>query len=524
MGIPSFYRQLCRRYPRIITNGFSGSSGSIAFPEWLCLDFNCSMYHVLRSMPAISSAVSQASWEADFCKAISDYMREIITLAAPTHGVYVSCDGVVCASKRKQQRLRRFKGPWISAAEARVRHEAGGSSVNESRGWDQNALTPGSAFMAQLGTHLTDIGKQIAASTGLTVVVSTTAEAGEGEHKLLRHMRAVRPHSCTVYGLDADLILLAMLMTVDTGASVRLLREAQEFERTATSGWKTMDIGQLMTALLGGIIPHKVRDFVACMSLLGNDFIPRSLTRTVRDNGIPALIATLESEVWSHGLRVVGPDGSLQRTGLYAIARKWASTEEGDMLNAAIDAVKTARRPPGIADSPEETAIRIWNAMPARWASLTRILSGNSLRTDWRDIYKMWSNGSPADYCAGISWVWNYYSGLPVDQGWIYDDHLPPLWSDIAAWLASGPPVVESPPILYPAPLPEWLHLLSVLPVASVEKLLPAHAGLIAMAPWYWPSSWSLFDVGRTQMWECEPVIPVISEAVLRSWNPITEP
>jgi hypothetical protein len=36
--------------------------------------------------------------------------------------------------------------------------------------------------------------------------------------------------------------------------------------------------------------------------------------------------------------------------------------------------------------------------------------------------------------------------------------------------------------------------------------------------PWWWPTEWSLFDVGRQQMWECEPVIPVIPESVLRIW------
>lgn len=518
MGIPSFYRQLCRRWPRIIANGVGSPS------EWLCLDFNCAMYHVLRTMPAVATATSQTAWEADFCRAISGYMREIVMLANPTCGVYVSCDGVVCAAKRKQQRLRRFKGPWASAAEARVRREAGGSvGEAEGSGWDQNALTPGSAFMAQLGAHLTDAGKSLAASTGLTVVVSTTAEAGEGEHKLLRHMRSIKPRSCTVYGLDADLILLAMLMTVDTGASVRLLREAQEFERSAEGGWKTMDIGQLMTALLGNHDAGRTRDFVACMSLLGNDFLPRPLTRTVRDNGIPALISTLESAVWSHGLHVVGPDGALQRNGLLAVVRAWSQAEEGDMLNAALEAQKAATRPPGIADSPEETALRIWNSAPARWASLTRVLRGPHLRDDWRDIYKAWGPGSAADYCAGISWVWDYYSGQPVDQGWLYESHLPPLWTDVAAWLASSEsPIVNAPPILHPEPLPEWLHLLSVLPAASVERLLPGRAGLVARAPWYWPSSWSFFDIGRTQLWECEPVIPVIPEVLLRSWIPIS--
>jgi 5'-3' exonuclease len=330
-------------------------------------------------------------------------------------------------------------------------------------------------------------------------------------------MRAVRPATCTIYGLDADLILLAMLLTVDTGATVQLLREAQEFEREGVAGaWKTVHIGQLIIALLGST--EKVRDFVATMSLLGNDFLPRPLTRTVRDDGIPTLIATLEREVWARGSRIVGADGSLNGSALRALIASWASSEEADMLNAVREAARAATRPPGIGDSPEETALRVWNAAPATWASLTRLQAPDgSQRPDWQTIYReSWHAGDPANYCKGVAWVWDYYSGRTVDQGWIFEEHLPPLWSDLAAVIGEGP--ILAPPIVYPEPLPEWLHLLSVLPAASVERLLPAKSALIAKAPWYWPSSWSLFDVGRRQIWECEPVIPVIPEPVLRSW------
>jgi 5'-3' exonuclease len=65
--------------------------------------------------------------------------------------------------------------------------------------------------------------------------------------------------------------------------------------------------------------------------------------------------------------------------------------------------------------------------------------------------------------------------------------------------------------------LPDWLHLLAVLPAASVATLLPEKAQRIMAAhAYYWPSAWSVFDVGKGQMWECEPVIPVIPEGVLR--------
>jgi 5'-3' exonuclease len=529
MGIPSFYRHLCKRFPRIIVPGAGGAV------EWLCLDFNCAMYYVLRRMPPVSSASSVAAWEREFCEEIAAYMREIVAVAGPTRGVYVSCDGVVCAAKRRQQRLRRFKGPWQAEAEAAVRRAAGATAPSaggeRSSGWDQNALTPGSAFMARLGDVLTAAGKGLGASRGLEVIISTTAEAGEGEHKLLRHMRLVRPVSCAIYGLDADLILLSMLLTAETGSAVRLLREAQEFEREAGAAeWRSLDVGELMDALLESREPRRVRDYVAAMSLLGNDFLPRSLTHTVRDDGIPMLLRALQERLWSAGRWLVGEDGLISRSALCALLEPWAADEDNSMLGAVKDAARAARYPPGIGENPEETALREWSSQPTRWATLTRLFGtgGHGLRPDWRDIYKRrWGAGGAAAYLEGVAWVWDYYSGRAVCQGWTFDEHLPPLWSDVVGALRHSDGASDqltAPPVKYPEPLPEWLHLLAVLPVDSVRALLPAAAQrVVALAPEYWPTGWSLFDVGRRQIWECEPLIPMIPEGLLRSWIPVAK-
>ena len=498
------------------------------------------MYYVLRQMPAISSAPSQGVWEGQFCDAIAAYMAQLVGLAQPTRGVYVSCDGVVCAAKRKQQRLRRFKGPWLSLAEAAAKREAGAVAAAEAEGrwnssaeaapllsegrWNQNALTPGSAFMERLGGTLTDAGRLLAKKSRLQVIVSTTAEPGEGEHKLLAHMRTVRPKTCTIYGLDADLILLSMLLRVDTGADVRLMREAQEFERGGGEGeWHSLDVSALADVTLGGR-PERVRDYVAAMTLLGNDFLPRSLTHTVRDDGIPFLIRSLEKSVWGPGLSLVGEDGALRRDALLALLRPWASMEEQNMLACVQDAVKASRQHAGIGGSPEETALREFNAQPARWCAVKALLDPqrpDRLISGWRDLYRgVWRAGGAAEYIAGLAWTWDYYSGRPVDLGWFYEAHLPPLWSDVVAEFGRCyDATVTPPPLRFTDPLPSWLHLLSVLPADSVRSLLPANRQLaLARAPWYWPSRWSLFDVGRSQMWECEPVIPVPSESVVRSW------
>ena len=475
-------------------------------------------------MPPTSSATSTSAWEADFCKAIADYMCELVVLANPTVGVYVSCDGVVCAAKRRQQRLRRFKGPWFAEKEAEVRATAGGAAicVERSSGWDQNALTPGSAFMARLGPVLVEAGKRIAAKVGIQVTVSTTEEPGEGEHKLLAAMRKVRPSSCMIYGLDADLILLAMLLSAETGADVRLLREAQEFESKGSveGEWRTLHASALPAAL-GITGPSGVRDYVAAMSLLGNDFLPRSLTRTVRDDGIPKLIRSLKASVWSQGLRIVDDSGGISRLGLLALLKEWAANEEGDMLATCQEARKVQHRPAGIGESPADTAVKEWQAQPARWASVLRILDGDKLMIGWQDVYRRsWHAGAAANYLEGVAWTWDYYSGKVVDQGWLFDEHMPPLWSDCVAVLENMTgPVVVAPPVRWSTNLPSWLHLLSVLPADSARELLPAAKRVpLETDSWWWPDTWTLYDIGRSQMWECEPMIPVIPEEVLRTW------
>jgi 5'-3' exonuclease len=510
MGIPSFYRQLCRRFPTLITKTVGPP------PEWLCLDFNCAMYYVLNKMPPISGFTEVAVWEEKLCRNIAAYMGELSELAAPTKGIYVSCDGAVCAAKRRQQRLRRFKGPWATAMEARF------TGVTKEAGWDQNALTPGSAFMAQLGDVLVAAGSSLEKRLGIPVTVSTTKDSGEGEHKLMTHMRLVRPVSCTIYGLDADLILLAMLLRIDTGADVRLMREAQAFESGSSGevGWRSLDVDGLAAAMLTSGCPDsfdvrdRIRDFVCAMSLLGNDFLPRSLTHTVRDDGIPELIATLQSRVWSAGLRIVDESGSVSRAGLIALLEAWAENEERDLVVAGVNGRKAAARR---ASTPEEE----WNNTPARWASVSRILDpcdSSKLIKDWRGVYGSWRPGHPENYVRGVAWVWDYYSGRAVDQGWMFDEHLPPLWSDVLRQLRQDYGAsVPAPPVVYKEPLPDWLHLFAVLPAASVNRLLPPPARrIMARMPYYWPESWSVFDVGKTQMWECEPVIPMIPEHVLR--------
>jgi 5'-3' exonuclease len=360
--------------------------------------------------------------------------------------------------------------------------------------------------MTALGKDLVKTGSAIQ-KRGIPCIVSTTEEPGEGEHKLMRHLRALDAlESCVIYGLDADLLLLAMLLVKERGAPVHLLREAQEFEQSNT-GWCTVDIPRLIDILLPS--HERVDDFVAAMSLLGNDFVPKSLTHTVRDDGIPGLIETMKRVLWSQGRSLVD-SGKINGDSLRAIVAAMTSEEQPNLVKTCVGAIRQRSR--HYAD-PVET----WQASPSHWATILSLYDSRNrcLKPSWKSTYMGWCPGaSGPEYLATLSWVYDYYKGRPVDLGWAYEPHLPPLWSDLIESIGSN---IDSPPLVYSSYLPAWIHLLAVLPEASAKALLKkSQRTLMKEAPLYWPTQFSLFDVGASQIWQTEAVIPVVPECLLR--------
>ncbi|CAO1639071.1 unnamed protein product [Sympodiomycopsis kandeliae] len=129
-----------------------------------------------------------------------------------------------------QQRSRRFR----TAQEAREKAEEKQAAIEEWRAmglpidddqgkkaWDTNAITPGTPFMMLLANSLRYwVAKKMSEDPGwrdLKVIISDASVPGEGEHKIMDHIRRQRaqpehdPNTRhVIYGLDADLIMLSL--------------------------------------------------------------------------------------------------------------------------------------------------------------------------------------------------------------------------------------------------------------------------------------------------------------------------
>ena len=295
MGIPSFYRHLLRRFKNIT----SGSYKSLGQPEvsHFMLDFNCIIYAAMKTVKSVASE----DYEVGLRREVGVWLERLVSIVSPKEEVFIAVDGPVPLAKIHQQRLRRFKSVWLRRRDASLRAEMGLPPAEE--GWDRNAITPGTRFMDEMNRFLSAwILKWNKQSGGSQCILSGSDKAGEGEHKVMQRLATMTGKNVVVYGLDADLILLGMLHEDLTGNRVLLCRE--NGEGTVT------DVAELTiqffdpTAVLdimwkdhckdGSSRSVWLRDYVAIMSVLGNDFMPHSLGWTIRDDAIAIILEGLE--------------------------------------------------------------------------------------------------------------------------------------------------------------------------------------------------------------------------------------
>jgi 5'-3' exonuclease len=337
MGIPRFARHLLAAYPAAfqgnVQDSFSKTSGVRLFFDFNSIihesvrdelealsssgsssiddfetDVICEAIHRLVCMAAklfhqqISGlATDRAVWKTKKCSA----MRRTTLSAAYKNIVYVAIDGVPPRAKMQQQRFRRFAAIWHASKMAATssnsnssNSDSNSSDSSKPRQWDTNAITPGTRFMSKLQTMMRDSIGAIEDVLRAQVILSASDEAGEGEQKIFQYLRdhsdqqAVPTTTDIVYGLDADLILQAMLLQTsyvyDGGRRQLWIWREDSFENN------TKEVVQLHVRILVDAIKDKhgcdADDFALLCVFLGNDFIPALPCISIAEGGIDLLL------------------------------------------------------------------------------------------------------------------------------------------------------------------------------------------------------------------------------------------
>ncbi len=499
-------------------------------PAVFALDLNCAIYHCVRKITQPYTHDTRIVWEDRLIQEVLGYIKHMTTLVNPTTILYIAVDGVAPMAKIKQQRCRRFKSSVLAAEEAQVKAAAAGKPYIPTERWDTNAITPGTAFMDRLAKGLH--GLRIA---GKKVVVSAADEAGEGEQKIMSWLRTTTHKDVVVYGLDADLIVLALLEHARTGRTVDLFREETEFgggvkrDALGEEQYLYLNTGHLAQAMWETWAPKGrskadfMMDFVGIMNLMGNDFVPHGMALKINDEGIEHVLeavktlpSLIKNEVYVHET-------------LVQLLEILASHEERWILRG-IRRKLEART--GVGKDAEAQAMARMNDRPVEWGAEKVLVEQKRVegqekpcwffRPAWRSLYSLHAlEGSSVEdasreYLRALCWTLRYYLGGYVDMNWYYPWHLPPLLGDLVRYLKVHPESLTAPTSTS-LPLKPVEQLAMVLPRTSFG-LLPHHQGLPDRYPWAWPTTWSNYSLGRRFLWECEPLIPLIQVEQIQEW------
>ena len=271
MGIPVYFKNLLQDHsnkilqkPKTIHNVF--------------FDLNCLLH------PCCSSVKSGD--ELEMIQTIKQSIQELIDFTGVTDLIYIAIDGPAPRAKMEQQKQRRFKNSL------------------EEKIWDTSAITPGTYFMKQLNKELNLFITSDIVFSG-TIILSDSTEPGEGEHKILTYLKQKKQHlqdqTNIIYGLDADLIMLALVSEYN---HIYLLREKTEYNIENLQGtYIYLDISILKQKIIDSFdlqydgLSHKtiIQDYIFICFFLGNDFIKHIPSLQLRYSGLDYLLSVYKT-------------------------------------------------------------------------------------------------------------------------------------------------------------------------------------------------------------------------------------
>lgn len=327
MGIPSLYRTLIGKYENIHT------SNNEEPPDHLYMDYNCLIHHCKNKLKPINS--SQRDIEEELITDIIRYTVCVINFVKPKKLVFISIDGPVPMSKVVKQRYRRYKKVQDTSYMKKL-HEKYNSCYEEH--FNGNKITPGTQFMYKLGSRLRSFAKLGAfnkhRNSNFKVFISDANVPGEGEQKIMDFIKngelkqsGIYP-KLVIYGLDADLIILAMLLK---RSNIKLLREVQntntEMNLYHDKEFVFFDVDKCFDSLISEYkLSHFERnslidDFAFMTMFGGNDFVEPFLHTKMKDNGLEKIMVSYTQILKEGGNHVIINNTDIN----YDFLMKWLS-------------------------------------------------------------------------------------------------------------------------------------------------------------------------------------------------------
>ena len=527
MGIPLFFKYLCKKYPKCI----------IDLPFFLQTHNVDELYFDLNGLihPACSNVkkrghIQKSEIEEQVMNETRSEITKVIELVHPSNYVNLSVDGVAPFAKMNQQRGRRYKSYYINKKIQILNKKFNIESLE----WDTNMISPGTPFMNNLMLNLNEFTNILKRKYKLGVDFSSSNEPGEGEHKIIQKIKGQNDHirNKIIFGLDADLIMLSLISGI---SNIFLLRESKIFGENGTE-FLVLDINELGNAIfqeVGDIYKNLqndklnikkhdiITDYITLCFMVGNDFLP-NLTMLSIDKGAINYLLKIYTQVLYKYNKCLVTKNSINWDIFIEIV-EYMSKDEDNFVKIFHNNYNKKRY-----FEPNHLNEYDRNIRKLEYSPLISNVYNNIEyhKKGWRDRYykrylkveylrKKDINKIILSYLTGLQWTLQYYiEGCPC-WSWYHCFECSPTVQDILTYLKN-----EKINITFEldTPLEPIKQLLCILPRKSLE-IIPNTDKYIDDLEYLYPSRFHIDMLYKTYHHQCNIFLPKINYEYIKNYE-----
>lgn len=435
MGIPAYFSHIIRNHKNIVTKLIDSN---IHFYN-MYMDCNSIIYDCVHSI----KICEKDKIENLIINLVIKKIDEYITLVNPSNTIYIAFDGVAPFAKMEQQRNRRFKTSHLSKI------------LKKNDIWNTVNITPGTKFMNNLMVEIEKKFLRMENKYNVNrIIVSTSRDFGEGEHKLFNHIRE-NPNiyeNIIIYGLDADLIMLS-IFNKKYFKNIFICRESPEFlkcfienDTFKNNECLLLNINNLSNSILNRMgckffDNHRIYDYAFLCFFLGNDFLPHFPSMNIRTHGIDVLLNIYNKHiaVKNNSYLISKQTMKIEWKNVYILIKHISLYEHKLLLeehfvrdkfdyrkiNINEDIEKLIQNVPIIYRFDEKYICPTEEFWEERYYKNLFNCDRNSI-----EIKNICLN-----YLEGLEWVYKYYTIGCINWKWKYNYHYPPLFKDLLLWV-----------------------------------------------------------------------------------------
>lgn len=551
MGIPGFFGWILKKYKH---NNYENTSSSTIILsnlnrqiDELYIDANC-MFHP-SCFKILNETTEPISVEELEKRMIDECLKDLdllIKYVKPIDKLYIAVDGVAPVAKINQQRQRRFKSNFENSLKDEIKKKYNMAPNNQ---WSNVSITPGTEFMEKLHEKILNYMKSYK-TTIKRIIYSSYHTPGEGEHKIFSDIKKNKNNKIkVVYGLDADLIFLAMASMTN---NIFLIRENSCFTNTLiTTGlnpYVYVSIDTLIKCFNEQIYTNIMRisnnigisnvaenhisqltqtntsiiaDIILICFLLGNDFLPHIPTIDIKKFGMEMLLDSYANTYIKHLSPLVKVDEtriSIDMIFLDDFFIQLSNLEKDWMENYHENKLSIEPK----FNNQYEREIWLLENM--------KIIKSDDIYhkhigcfEDWKFRYyehhfhsfesqEQTIKDICKNYLDGICWITNYYFHECPSWEWMYPYLHSPFISDLSKFIKTQKYNINSTSFKPSEPLNPLIQLMCVLP-PQLSYLLPKkYEDLINSDNLgdLFPITFELDKTNKDMLWQCIPKLPLL--------------